>query len=252
MISPFARWYRTGTVTVTNGSTAVVGVGTGWAFGSSIREGDLFTIDGSKFYEVATVSGATGMTLATPYAEATQAGIAYAVIRNFAVIPATEIIIRTLETTEIWKTFQDQMYEWQTLPYNAVTPATVDFVGLDGAITTIKSLPQVVGETNIASTKGTITVATTNPAASTQALSWAANAHRQVTIDKTTTLTFTNPATPARLTLLLLRSGAGPYTVTLPATVRDKSGNTLSSIVLNTPAQAVDLLWNGTNYYRMN
>lgn len=251
MISPFAPWYRTGTVAVTNGSTTVTGTGTAWTFGANVREGDLFTLNGAQFYEIAAAT-ATTLTLRTPYLGTTASAQTYAIIRNFAVVPATEIIIRCLETTDIWKTFQDKMYDWQTKPYNATTPATVTFTGLDGAPTVLKSLPQVIGETNVASYKGAITTTVTNPAASTQALDWSAAGHREVTIDKTTTLTFTAPATKARLTLMLYRSGAGPYTVTLPSTVRDKSGANLASITLNTAAQAIDLLWNGTNYYRMN
>jgi len=41
-------WYRLGTVTVTSGSATVTGVGT--LFTSSVREGDMFTVDADIFY----------------------------------------------------------------------------------------------------------------------------------------------------------------------------------------------------------
>lgn len=254
MISPFAPWYRTGTVSVTNNSATVTGVATGWTTGQQIRPGDLFTINSSKFYEVLTVNSATSITLRTPYLEATAATQSYAVIRNFAVVPATELINRTLDTVYIWKNFQDQMYEWQNKPYNAITPATVTFTALDETVTVVKSLPQCVGEMNIQQYKGFIELNLFGPAASTQAIAFNNKAYYQATIDKNTTLTFTAPAQSARLILVLVRSGSSNYTVTFPATVRDRNGVALTSVTLTAaqPTQVLEFLWNGTNYYRIN
>ncbi|WEU67289.1 hypothetical protein [Xanthomonas phage JGB6] len=249
MISPFAKWYRTARVTVTNGSTQVVGVNTAWALGASIRQGDLFTIDGSKFYEVNTTTGTSSMTLETPYLEATQAGVSYSVIRNFAVIPASEIIIRCLETTEIWKKFQDQMYEWQTKPYNAVTPATVDFVGLDGAITTVKSIPQIEGDTNITAKKGLIDLFRFGPAMTNQPIDWAAHAHRVVTFDKASTLTFVDPSGPARLTMEIYRTTADPLVINFPANARRRSGVPIGAYTLSNTVEIFDFLYDGVNYF---
>lgn len=69
-------WISTGTVNVTNGSTAVVGVGTSW-FGS-LQAGWGFIGPDGRVLEVATVNSATSVTLVTPYQGATASGQAYA------------------------------------------------------------------------------------------------------------------------------------------------------------------------------
>ncbi|CAO3457238.1 hypothetical protein [Azospirillum argentinense] len=58
-------WYRDGSVTLINGSTAVTGFGTLWA--SQVFPGDVFSPDGDRFYEVADVASNTALTLRTPY-----------------------------------------------------------------------------------------------------------------------------------------------------------------------------------------
>ncbi|CAO3460343.1 hypothetical protein [Azospirillum argentinense] len=58
-------WYRDGSVTLINGSTAVTGFGTLWA--SQVFPGDVFSPDGDRFYEVAAVASNTALTLRTPY-----------------------------------------------------------------------------------------------------------------------------------------------------------------------------------------
>lgn len=251
MISPFAPWYRRGTVNVTQGSQTVTGVDTAWAYGTEIREGDLFVIDG-LFYEVAGSPGATQLTLRTPYTGTTKTDAAYAIIRNFAVTPGTTLITRTLETMFAWKSFQDQMYRWQTEPYNAITPSTIEFTNLDGQTVSIKSLPQVVGETNITARLGHINLEHFGPAALNDTVPFDTNAYWKITVDKTTTLTFNTPTEPSRLTLALHRVGDGPFTINLPGTVRDNQGAILSSIVLSTPMVLLDLYFDGVNYYKVN
>jgi len=48
-------WYTTGTVTVTQGSTTVTGVGTNWV-NAGLKTGDIFTMDRITSYEIASVS----------------------------------------------------------------------------------------------------------------------------------------------------------------------------------------------------
>ncbi|RME68259.1 MAG: hypothetical protein D6782_01395, partial [Alphaproteobacteria bacterium] len=72
-------WLRTGTVDVTNGSTAVIGTGTNWI--SQVNVGDFFSIDQSKFYEVAAVNSNTSITISPAYAETTATGQTYAIAR---------------------------------------------------------------------------------------------------------------------------------------------------------------------------
>lgn len=75
-----AKWYRSGTVTVTNGSPTVTGVATGWA--TQVKEGDEFVGPDGVLHEVAsTPVSDTVLTLQTNYTGATLAGAPYAVKR---------------------------------------------------------------------------------------------------------------------------------------------------------------------------
>jgi hypothetical protein len=67
--------YSTGTVTVTQDSTAVTGAGTAW--GANVDAGMLFRGPDSKVIVVQSVSSDTTLTLAQPYTGATAAGAAY-------------------------------------------------------------------------------------------------------------------------------------------------------------------------------
>lgn len=70
-------WYRTGTVDVTNGSSAVAGTATGWA--ALVRVGWGFVGPDGVTYEIASVDSDTGITLASDYLGATVAGVDYAI-----------------------------------------------------------------------------------------------------------------------------------------------------------------------------
>lgn len=76
-------WYKTGTVTVTAGSTEVVGSGTTWGDGT-ITPGDSFSLVDSSgaavapFYEVASVTDDIHLTLTVPYGGASASGVNYA------------------------------------------------------------------------------------------------------------------------------------------------------------------------------
>lgn len=74
-----ASIYNTGTVTVTNGSAAVVGVGTAWAV--SLVTGGLFTRLGVAI-PILSVTDDTHLTLAYPWPGATAAAAAYAIDRE--------------------------------------------------------------------------------------------------------------------------------------------------------------------------
>lgn len=74
--------YKTGTVTVTNGSSTVTGSGT--LFSGNVAAGDLFTVVGDNaWYEVAAVGSDTSLTLAANYAGTTGSGKSYAISRDF-------------------------------------------------------------------------------------------------------------------------------------------------------------------------
>jgi hypothetical protein len=81
--------YQTGTVTVTNGSAAVVGSGTNWASDSDpVMAGDSFTVIGDNAtYQVASVQDDTHLSLTTNYtSRATASGLLYYITRDFTTL----------------------------------------------------------------------------------------------------------------------------------------------------------------------
>lgn len=71
-------WYRTGTIAITNGSTAVTGTGTAWILNASVGEA-ILAPDG-KLYEIAAINSNTSIALASPYLGSTQSGQTYVVV----------------------------------------------------------------------------------------------------------------------------------------------------------------------------
>jgi len=71
-------WLRGGTVSVTNGSTAVTGVNA--AFDANARVGDAFVGPDGLTYEVSNVASATVISILPPYKGATVSGSAYAIM----------------------------------------------------------------------------------------------------------------------------------------------------------------------------
>ena len=70
-------WYKTGTVTVTNGSVTVTGAGT--AFVGAVLAGHGFAGPDGRIYEIATVVSATQLTLGSAYLGSTAAGASYGI-----------------------------------------------------------------------------------------------------------------------------------------------------------------------------
>lgn len=71
-------WYRTGTVTVTNGSTTVTGSGTQWIANAGIGEG-LLAPDG-RIYEILDIVSNTSLRIASSYLGSSQSGQAYVIV----------------------------------------------------------------------------------------------------------------------------------------------------------------------------
>lgn len=69
-------WYKTGTVSVTQNSNAVIGTGT--AFIANSRVGDAFRGPDGGWYEVTNIASDTAMSIAPPYQGATNAAGTYA------------------------------------------------------------------------------------------------------------------------------------------------------------------------------
>ncbi|UGQ24203.1 hypothetical protein [Brucella anthropi] len=75
------QFYTVGTVTVTEGSTAVTGAGTGWE--TALIVGGVFYAGGGA-YPIQSVSSETELTLAIPYVGVDAAGFGYAIDRQRA------------------------------------------------------------------------------------------------------------------------------------------------------------------------
>jgi len=74
--------YRTGTVSVTNGSATVTGSGTSWL--TNVEAGDLFKVKSENvIYTIASVNSNTQLTLSTNYAGSTASGLEYQIVRDF-------------------------------------------------------------------------------------------------------------------------------------------------------------------------
>jgi hypothetical protein len=71
-------WHRTGTIALTNGSTAITGSGTSWILNASV--GEAILAPDNRLYEIAAINSNTSITLASAYLGATQSGQTYVVV----------------------------------------------------------------------------------------------------------------------------------------------------------------------------
>jgi len=93
-------WYRTGTIAVANGSTAVTGTGTAFVGAVSVGWG-LAGPDG-RVYEIVSVTSATVLTLGTAYQGSTASGQTYAAFptRDLGTLPdQLQAVISAMQAT---------------------------------------------------------------------------------------------------------------------------------------------------------
>ena len=82
---------------VTKGSTAVTGTSTYWKT-AELKAGDMLTVnDGETFFEIASISSDTALTLKTAYTGTTATGSSYAIVRNFTSTMPADIAAQTAE-----------------------------------------------------------------------------------------------------------------------------------------------------------
>lgn len=74
-----SAWYKTGTATATNGSTAVTGASTAWVANAFVGDAIRF-IGETEIYEIAAVGSNTSITLARNYAGTTGSGKTYVIM----------------------------------------------------------------------------------------------------------------------------------------------------------------------------
>ena len=87
-------WYDTGTVSVTNGSTAVTGSGTNFIAGAQVGEG--FASSDGRLYEIQAIVSATSLTLADPYLGSTQTGQDYKIVPTQSLVANLASQVSTL------------------------------------------------------------------------------------------------------------------------------------------------------------
>lgn len=91
-------WYRTGTVTVTNGSTTVTGSGTAWV-GNVIADSAIILPDG-RAYEVAAIVSNTSLTLGSAYQGSNGSA------QSYAILPTIGWARRVVDKVAEWQTNQ--------------------------------------------------------------------------------------------------------------------------------------------------
>lgn len=73
-------WYKTGTISLTNGAAAVTGAGTSWVDAGVLNSGDILAPPDGNLYEILSIESNTGLTLASNYLGTTASGAAYAIM----------------------------------------------------------------------------------------------------------------------------------------------------------------------------
>lgn len=95
-------WYRTGTVSVENGSTTVTGTLTAWLMAAKV--GDAFRGPDSARYEITAVNSNTSLAIFPAYAGSTASGQAYAIERiSTAWNSVSELSVSVAETAEAFQ-----------------------------------------------------------------------------------------------------------------------------------------------------
>ena len=102
-------WYRTGTISVSNGSTSVTGSGTAWV--GVVRKGDALVAPDGRSYEITSVNSNTSLTLGSAYQGSSASGSEYAV-------QPTRGIAR--EWFEAVSAFQAQISGWADGPLSGL------------------------------------------------------------------------------------------------------------------------------------
>ena len=87
-------WYSVGTVTVTNNSAGVTGVGT--SFLSTVKTGHIFYGPDKNLYEILSIATDTQLTLNSVYTSATATGATYSVIPTQGMVPSLVTQVQTL------------------------------------------------------------------------------------------------------------------------------------------------------------
>ncbi len=144
MAASAGAWYRVGTVNVTNGSAAIVGVGSNWQNDViAIAIGDAFTIDAKTWYEVIAVNGDTSITLDRDFEGSTDNGVEYAILRNTSGTILTRIAGQIAVQFNQKQLFLDELRNWLTSEDETAT--LTDSHGIAHVVKTVNKIQALVG-----------------------------------------------------------------------------------------------------------
>lgn len=122
-----ATWYRTGTVSVSNGSTTVTGNLTAWLMAAKV--GDAFDGPDGKRYEITAVTSNTAIEILPAYAGSTASGQSYAIERiSTAWNSVSELSVTIAETAEAFQ----RGFAMKSTSSVAIGSGTKEFVAPSG------------------------------------------------------------------------------------------------------------------------
>ena len=101
-------WYRTGLISVIQGSKKVTGTNTEWLTGG-IKQGDALIING-QFNEIDKVTGSGVLTLVKEYTGETAASLEYAIIPRARAVLLAELAVDIKKAVTYWNN-RDKLFE---------------------------------------------------------------------------------------------------------------------------------------------
>jgi hypothetical protein len=99
-------WVNAGTVTVTNGSTTVTGVGTDWV-GPGVQSGYAFVGPAGDIYEIVEIVSDTSLTIAPAYRGSTASG------QPYAIAPTRGVVQALIDRTTSLLTYLGDTFDWK-------------------------------------------------------------------------------------------------------------------------------------------
>ena len=126
--------YEAGTVTITGGSTRVIGQNTAW-LKDDIKPHDIFSFNG-KFYEISEVTGNTELLLRKAYAGDSVEAAEYTIIRIAEQVIAADLAKQVQELCDKYNAREAEMAESikECTKYVTVWKKTGLFVDADGDV----------------------------------------------------------------------------------------------------------------------
>lgn len=155
------EWYRAGTVSVTNGSPNVVGVGTLW--NSQASPGDIFLGPNLVEHEIVAIADDTHITVrqvdgTDAYAGVTASAQPYAIIRNFTSTLPAQLASRLAELMTTYHVTLDELTAWLS---GTGTVTVHDAVGNSYSVQTPAAMNAVLSGRLVKSVAGGVDVTLT-------------------------------------------------------------------------------------------